>query len=96
MTKIYAVLLNTKGRIVPSDAIENVLNVAKNWLRFDPKIWIVATNLTSQQLYDRVHPVIDPKDDILIVAIDINDRQGWVVKTVIDWIEKDHDSRPGI
>lgn len=77
MTKIYAILLNTKNRPVPFEAIKKILDSAKDWCRYDLRIWLVATNLSANQWYERVRPVLDPTDDVLVVAVDIEDRQGW-------------------
>jgi hypothetical protein len=47
--------------------------------------WLVDTNESPQQWYDRLDPVIDSNDKLLICRIQ-EPYQGWLPKEVWDWL----------
>jgi len=95
MTNAYALLLNCNPRNVPIEKIERQLNQAKDWGRMAPNIWFFNTNLTQEEWYDRIKPVLDPTDSILIVSISMQYYKGWVYQPIIEWFQRDKEGRPG-
>jgi hypothetical protein len=79
---------NFKERSAPTKAIEKVLDKALDWVRYAPNCYIVYTSRDVEHWYGRLRDVIDQDDNIFIVELDIKNRQGWLPKSVWEWIRK--------
>jgi hypothetical protein len=84
-----------EGRPLPAAALQRAFDQAKDWARFAPNVWIVATNLTTQDWFNRLRPLLHPEDNILIYRLDPSDRIGWASKPIIEFDGRDHDIRDG-
>lgn len=57
-----------------------------NWQHPLESVWFVYTPfLDANGIYQRLRPVIDNNDYILINKVDPLDKQGWMVRTFWDW-----------
>ncbi|GAH79038.1 unnamed protein product [marine sediment metagenome] len=65
----------------------NELKKTNAWWHYLEHTWLLYTNETAQEIFDRLIPFIDNKDHILIVEAGRN-RQGWLPKKAWPWIEK--------
>jgi hypothetical protein len=63
-----------------------VLKTAPNWYHFLDSCWLLSTNETPSQWFEKVRSKIDQNDNIFIVDISRQPRQGWLNKDVWDWI----------
>jgi hypothetical protein len=90
MPNYYALMLNFTG--APSEyhpKIEAAINpVTTDWLRLGNYQYLVATHLTSEQLYQLVKPNLPDGAYIVVVAVNIADRSGWASQITIDWFKK--------
>lgn len=87
MNKFYALLLNTAPRPIPTEAIEAQLNKEINWLRLASTQYIVRSSLqTAKELFDKLRPLTDEKDNILVIELQKNNRHGWVSTIAADWM----------
>jgi len=68
--------------------LKPVFDNAIDWVRYAPNCWIVWTSSDPQKWYDRIKPHLGNDDHVLICALDLTIRQGWLPKTVWDWINK--------
>jgi hypothetical protein len=82
----------TAKRSIPSDQIQGVLNWAKDWVRYAPNCYILYTHTDVDIWFDRLQKILNENDTIFIVEINIENRQGWVPKSVWEWIRKDRPS----
>ncbi|KAF1680469.1 hypothetical protein [Veillonella sp. R32] len=48
--------------------------------------WLIATNDSSNTVYNHLAPKIDNNDRLFIVQV-VQPLQGWLSQDVIDWIE---------
>ena len=48
--------------------------------------WFILSNMTAQQIYDALRPLIDDKDYLVITEISSSNIQGWMPKVFWDWI----------
>ena len=76
------------------DAIEAVLNRAKDWFRYAPNCWIIYTGQNASWWYEKLHniPGMEGHAGFLICEMPLNNREkraGWLPKSVWDWINKD-------
>jgi hypothetical protein len=77
------------GRSVPTDSIQTVLNKALDWVRYAPNCYILYTTTDVETWYVLLRKVIHEKDHIFIVELNIENREGWLPKSVWEWIRKD-------
>jgi hypothetical protein len=77
------------GRPAPTDNIQTVLNKALDWVRYAPNCYILYTTTDVETWYIRLRKVIHENDHIFVVELNIENRQGWLPKSVWEWIRKD-------
>lgn len=79
---------NFEDRAAPSKGIQKVLDKALDWVRYAPNCYIVYTSSDVEHWYARLREVIDEADNIFVVELNIENRQGWLPKSVWEWIKK--------
>lgn len=52
-------------------------------------VWFVKSNLGAQAIYDHLTKHIDANDYLLVSEFS-GDRQGWMKKTIWDWLNQYH------
>ena len=77
--------LNVPGRDY-DDFYEEIKSSWK-WWHYLESSWIVITDESPQQIWDRVGKHIDNNDYMLIIEVRDN-VQGWLPKDAWDWIHK--------
>lgn len=88
MSRFYHVGLNwrTAPRHIAVDAALNVL--APDWARYSPTAWLVWTDLTAQQLAQKILPIC-PGDDLLVVPIEPGSNySGWMPTWIWAWLQR--------
>jgi hypothetical protein len=58
----------------------------KRMLKLD-SVRFVSTNLTADQLSDDLRKKLDSNDRIIVTKLVAGNHQGWLDKTVWDWID---------
>lgn len=86
----FAVLINFVGSRLPlTKEVEAALEtVPADWLRLAPGQYIVHCNSQPHAIYNAVKPVLHTDDLILVIAVDLRNRYGWVQNVAIDWIQQ--------
>lgn len=52
-------------------------------------IWFVKTELTANQIYEKIKPLLRDKDRVFIMnIIETSDRQGYLSKNFWNWLRK--------
>jgi hypothetical protein len=87
--KFLHVSFNFKERSSPAGSIEKVLDKAMDWVRYAPNCYILYTRTDVQTWYARLRKLLHEKDNIFVVELNIENRQGWLPKYVWEWIKKD-------
>lgn len=59
------------------------------WWHYLESTWLVSTQMSAAQIYERLAGSIDSDDRLLIMRAGGN-RRGWLPKDAWDWIDK-HD-----
>ena len=77
--------LNVPGRDY-TDFYEEIKRSGKWWHYLD-SFWIVITDESPQQIWDRVGKHIDNNDFMLVMEVRDN-VQGWLPKDAWDWIHQ--------
>ncbi len=84
--KAYSITYDLKS---PGSNYEKLYEVIKDtgkWWHFLESTWLVVSNETSQEIWDKIAPVVDKNDFILIIEIKRN-YYGWLPKDAWDWID---------
>jgi len=68
---------------------EPVFNtIAEDWLRYNANSWIAWTARPASDFLYALKPRMGPRDSVLIVGLDMSDRNGWQPQWVWDWIDR--------
>ena len=67
---------------------ESIKQCGGTWWHYLDSIWLVKTDFTPSQCYDRIRPNIDDNDLLFIVEISGQKRQGWLPKDAWVWIKE--------
>jgi hypothetical protein len=86
--KFLHIGFNFDERPAPAKRIQKVLDKALDWILYAPNCYIVYTSRDSQHWYRRLRDVLDEDDNIFVVELNIENRQGWLPKSVWEWIKK--------
>lgn len=80
--------------IIPREGVslEKVLqtmNLAIDWFKYTEYNWIVYTSSNAKKWQERLKPLVAPNGFLFICRFDVNDRQGWMLKSFWDWLKKE-------
>jgi len=90
MTKYYSIMLGYTADVAPTTAaVDSLLNGAvKDWLRLNAYQYLVATELSAEQLFAQLKPVLPFGANIIVMSVNLHDRYGWASALIGDWIRK--------
>lgn len=57
------------------------------WWHYLESVWLIRTEMTPAQCFDRIHPNMDENDSLFIVDISHKPHQGWLPKDAWEWIK---------
>lgn len=68
---------------------KGVFEVLKSfgYCKYLDSTWLISTNLTASQVWDKLEPHID-KDDCLLIIKVTAEYHGWLPTEAWDWIKK--------
>ncbi len=78
-----------KDQVPDEGLLKKKMDLAIDWVCPFPNCWIVYTTADPAKWWERIKPLVQTEDRVLIVGIDINKRQGWLPKWVWQWIKKE-------
>jgi hypothetical protein len=69
--------------------LEPIFNaLAPDWLRYSFNCWIVWTSRPASDFFYSLKPAIGQSDSVLIVKLDMAERNGWQPKWVWEWMDR--------
>jgi hypothetical protein len=57
------------------------------WWHYLSGVWIIKTDLTAQQIFDKFHKYLDSNINLLIIDVG-KDRQGWLMPDAWKWLDE--------
>jgi len=66
--------------------VQDKMNLARDWFRFDPNVWIVFSTSDEGKWYARLAPLVRQNGAVFICRLDIARSQGWFSKELWLWI----------
>ncbi|WP_431220561.1 hypothetical protein [Leifsonia xyli] len=79
--------LNSPGQ--KYEKLSEKIKAYGTYVKLMESTWMVSGySLTAQGIYDNLSPVLDKNDNIFVVNVSGQDRQGWLDQEIWDWIRK--------
>ena len=69
----------------------SIKQISPNWQHPLESTWLLYTDLTANEIYNRIHMHLDANDRIFIIRVREEDKQGWLSKSFWDWINTQRD-----
>lgn len=66
---------------------EAIKNCGDKWWHYLESVWLVHTDLTPNECFERLRENLDTGDRCLVVEITNQQRQGWLPSKAWDWIK---------
>ncbi len=86
MSDFYHIFIKpNKG--VTSEQVEEKMNLAVDWFRCTPNVWIVYTTSDADKWLNRLKPFVEPDGSLFICKLDIARRNGWMNNEFWKWIK---------
>ena len=87
MAKLYNVSydLNKPGKNY--DSLHEELKKSLNWWHHLDSTWLILTNETAEQLWNRISIHVDKNDTVLIMEVR-KPASGWLTQQAWDWINQ--------
>lgn len=63
-----------------------IIKTAPKWWHYLDSTWLISTQETPSKWFDKLKPSLDENDNIFIVDITKQPRQGWLPKKAWEWI----------
>ena len=89
MAKFLHVGFNFADRQISEDKLKILFDTAIDWVRYAPNCWILWTTSDVDTWYKYIKANIDERDNVFICELEITNRQGWLPKSIWDWIKKE-------
>ena len=89
MNRFLHISFTFNERLPKVQELEPMFNaIAPDWLRYSPNCWIVWTARPASDFLYALKPFIGQSDSMLIVKLDMADRNGWQPQWVWEWMDR--------
>lgn len=86
MSKIYAIMYDLKSKSHNYSCLYNQL-ISTNWCHYIQSAWLIETDETVEQIWNRIKPTMGEKDFVLIIEVNKN-YQGQLPTEAWNWINE--------
>ena len=66
---------------------EAIKECGVSWWHYLDSTWLIDTNLSANQIWQRLEPYFDKNDVALVIRV-TNDYQGWLPEKAWQWIRE--------
>ncbi len=95
MNKFLHISFTFNEGVPKARELEPLFNaLAPDWMRYSPNCWIVWTARPASDFLYAIKPMIGASDSILIVALDLSERNGWQPQWVWEWMDRKRELGP--
>ena len=77
---------------ITNDDIEEKMNLAVDWIRYDDHVWIVYSTSDLKKWKSRLKPIAGDDGFYFVCELDPMQRVGWMSKSFWKWLRKDRTS----
>lgn len=83
----YLITYDLKNKSIKNyESLYIAIKTIGTWWHYLDSTWILKTNLTSKQIYEKLASNLLTNDHILIVKIESNDKWGWLPADAWTWL----------
>ncbi len=86
MATLYHVFILPRAGVT-REMVENVLNAAPDWVRYDEKCYVIQTTETAKKWTDKLLPLVEPDGHLFICKLNATHYYGWMTKVFWDWYQ---------
>lgn len=72
---------------------EAIKQCSTKWWHYLDSTWLIVTNMEIPECVERIHPVMDTDDKLLVIDVTNANRNGWLPKKAWDWIRENIDGK---
>ena len=87
--RYFHVGFNFEGRDPPAKKIQEAFDKALDWVKYAPNCYILYTMKDEDIWYRRLREIVHEDDTIFVVELKIENRNGWLPKSVWAWLKKE-------
>jgi hypothetical protein len=86
MTSFFHIFLKP-GDDVSNTQVKEKMNLAIDWYKYSDYCWVLKSTSTAQKWQTRLKPLVQNGGSLLILKLDLSDRQGWLSKDFWKWLK---------
>ncbi len=87
MANFYHVFIESKKDIT-YEQVKAKMDLALDWFRCNSNTWVLYTTSDEDKLRERFKSIVEPEGNLFICKLNIDKRNGWMVKDFWEWIKK--------
>lgn len=76
------------GKDTTKEALEQKLNLAVDWYRYETGLYVVYTTSTVEKWQERLLNLVKDDGRMFICELQISTKNGWMNKDFWEWIKK--------
>ena len=88
--KVYSITYDLKKPGQDYSGLYNAIKSYAGWWHYLESTWMVATDDTPNQIWERIRSHVDKNDSVLIIEVKDN-MSGWLPRKAWDWLHKNID-----
>lgn len=88
MSMIYLISYDLNEPNKDYKALYEEIKTAPGWAHIMESVWLISTSKTIEHWSDKLREVMDDNDQVFVVDITGQARQGWLKTTHWEWIKK--------
>jgi hypothetical protein len=69
-------------------SLHNTIKSATTWWHYIESTWIIKTDQSIDEWYNKIRSVTDSNDSFILIDITKQKRQGWLPKKAWEWIRE--------
>lgn len=85
--KVFSVTYDLKDEGRDYSSLYDSIQQAPYWWHYLESTWLIATNKTADQVFNRLGKHIDESDRVLVIRV-TDEYSGWLPKDAWEWIRR--------
>lgn len=68
--------------------IQKKIDLSVDWYKYAEHCYVVKTTSDVAKWQARLKPLVEPSGTLLIMALDVTKRQGWIAQSFWEWLKQ--------
>ncbi len=91
-TPNFFIIFINPSKEATSSQVKEKLNLAIDWYRIKPDLWVVYSTSDEERWYSRLSSLVKPDGFVFICKLDLQHRQGWMKKDFWQWLRREQNN----